>query len=94
MVPSPGESPGEWWANTGHAQAMADQAERLGTPTGGEEDMTALFFHDVPPEVTAEALRHERNQSSTPFEKPWPLDAWPDVTTRFLLCRRGSLLPR
>ena len=26
-------------------------------------------------------------QSGTPFEKPWPLVAWPDVPTRFLVCR-------
>ena len=35
MVPRPGESPGEWWANTGWAQARREQAERDGrsTPT-------------------------------------------------------------
>lgn len=28
-----------------------------------------------------------------PFEAPWPLDAWPDVPTRFLLCRDDRFFP-
>jgi pimeloyl-ACP methyl ester carboxylesterase len=47
----------------------------------------------VPPELTAEALKRERAQSDTPTREPWPLEAWPDVPTRFLLCRDGRLLP-
>ena len=34
-----------------------------------------------------------RNQSGTPFEKPWPLQAWPAVATRFLLCRHDRFFP-
>ena len=34
-----------------------------------------------------------RPQSGTPFEKPWPLAAWPDVPTRFLLCRDDRFFP-
>ena len=38
--------------------------------------------------MVAEAFaRAERRQSPTPFKKPWPLRAWPDVPTRVLLCR-------
>ena len=79
MVPAPGESPGDWWANTGHE-----------FPT---DDMDSVFFHDVPPDVAAEARRHGRDQSGTPFERPWPLDRWPDVPTRFLLCRDDRFFP-
>jgi hypothetical protein len=44
------------------------------------------FFHDVPPRVVAEAFaRGERRQSGTPFQEQWPLTAWPDVPTRFVL---------
>ncbi|HEV2930458.1 MAG TPA: alpha/beta fold hydrolase [Propionibacteriaceae bacterium] len=32
-------------------------------------------------------------QSGTPMEAPWPLPAWPDVPTRFLLCRDDRLFP-
>jgi pimeloyl-ACP methyl ester carboxylesterase len=94
MVPSPGEPPGEWWANTGHARARREQDEHDGRPTGGPFDVKATFFHDVPPEVVSEAFeRGERRQSDTPFRKPWPLRAWPDVPTRFLLCRGDRFFP-
>ena len=79
MVPSPGESPGEWWANTGHQ-----------FPSG---DLDEVFFHDVPPAVAAEARRRGKDQSGAVFEKPWPLERWPDVPTRFLLCRHDRFFP-
>ena len=47
----------------------------------------------MPPDVVAESVHHVREQSGTPFEKPWPLDAWPDVPTRFLLCRDDRFFP-
>jgi pimeloyl-ACP methyl ester carboxylesterase len=80
MVPRPGESAGDWWANTGHEfPDPFDPAE--------------VFTHDLPPDLEAESLRHVRPQSGTPFEKPWPLDHWPDVPTRFLLCRDDRFFP-
>ena len=80
MVPRPGESPGEWWANTGH---------QFPEPF----DPALVFTHDLPPELAAASLEHVREQSSTPFQKPWPLEAWPDVPTRFLLCRDDRFFP-
>jgi pimeloyl-ACP methyl ester carboxylesterase len=94
MLPLPGERPGDWWANTGFEQARRQQAERDGLPVDGGLDPVAVFFHDVPPDVVAEAYaRGERDQSGTPMEKPWPLAAWPDVPTRFLLCREDRFFP-
>jgi pimeloyl-ACP methyl ester carboxylesterase len=94
MVPRPGEPPADWWANTGWEQARREQAERDGRPTDGDFDVMAEFFHDVPPDVVAEAMaRGERGQSGAPFEKPWPLRAWPQVPTRFLLCRDDRFFP-
>jgi hypothetical protein len=52
-----------------------------------------IFAHDLSPELAEESLAHLRNQSETPFIKPWPLDAWPDVATRFLLCRDDRFFP-
>ena len=80
MVPRPGESPGDWWANTGH---------QFPDPF----DPAVVFTHDLPRELAAASLEHVREQSGTPFGKPWPLDAWPDVPTRFLLCRDDRFLP-
>jgi pimeloyl-ACP methyl ester carboxylesterase len=93
MVPAPGESPGDWWANTGWEEAHRARAERDGRVLDGEFDPVAEFLHDVPDDVIAESVHHVREQSGTPFEKPWPLEAWPDVPTRFLLCRDDRFFP-
>ncbi|WP_042399280.1 alpha/beta fold hydrolase [Streptacidiphilus carbonis] len=94
MVPAPGESPGDWWGNTGQAEAKAELDRSEGRDPGADFDLSVTFFHDVPPEVTAEAMaRPQRGQSDTPFAKPWPLDRWPDVPTRFLLARQDRLFP-
>ena len=94
MVPAPGESPGDWWANTGWEASRREQAERYGSPSDGTFDPQAAFFHDVPPAVVAAAFaRGASEQSGTPFEKPWPLAAWPAVPTRFLLCRDDRFFP-
>ena len=90
MVPAPGERPEDWLANTGYADARREQTEREGPPP---EDDIGLFYHDVPADLAAEALRRGRHQSDTPGTKPWPLPAWPDVPTRFLLCRDDRLFP-
>jgi pimeloyl-ACP methyl ester carboxylesterase len=93
MVPAPGEPPGEWWTNTGWEQARKQQAE--GEVWSAEDfDVMEVFFHDVPADVAAEAMaRGERDQSGTPMAEPWPLSAWPDVPTRFLLCRNDRFFP-
>jgi pimeloyl-ACP methyl ester carboxylesterase len=93
MVPSPAESPGDWWTNTGWAEAKREQDERAGRPTDGEFDPVITFLHDVPPDVAAKAMAHTRNQSGAVFDKPWPLGAWPDVSTKFLLCRDDRFFP-
>ncbi len=80
MTPRPGESAGEWWANTGH---------EFPEPF----DPAVVFTHDVPPDVAAASVDHARPQSGRPFEDLWPLDAWPDVPTRFLLCRDDRFFP-
>ena len=85
MIPSPGEAPRDWWASTGY-----EPQSRRGEE---DEDEIAIFYHDVPPELAAEALRRGRGQSETPTREPWPLEAWPDVPTRFVLCRDDRLFP-
>ncbi|MGI5202251.1 alpha/beta fold hydrolase [Spirillospora sp. CA-108201] len=93
MVPSPGETGGDWWANTGQAKAMADQAVREGRTPSAEFDVEECFFHDVPDDVTAVALSQEPAQSSTPFAEPWPLHEWPTTPTVFLQARDDRLFP-
>jgi pimeloyl-ACP methyl ester carboxylesterase len=75
MIPSPGELFGDWWRNSGYEET-------------GDED---VFYHDVPPALAAEARRRERNESSKALKEPWPLVAWPETPTRYLLCRNDRM---
>ena len=93
MVPRAGESAGQWWEATGQKQAMLANFQRIGL--GDREfDEVEDFFHDVPADLREEALRQpEPDQSDTPFEQPWPLDAWPDVPTSVVAGRDDRLFP-
>jgi pimeloyl-ACP methyl ester carboxylesterase len=96
MIPAPGESAGDWWANTGQPEAMSEQAVREGRTASPDElmrDVEYLFLHDFPSDLAAESMKGVRKQSGTPFGQPWPLDRWPDVPTRFLLSRQDRLFP-
>jgi pimeloyl-ACP methyl ester carboxylesterase len=93
MVASPGESPDDWWANTGYRGAADEQAERDGGLTGSADPYVA-YYHDVPRDLAEAALGLERaHPSSSATKAPWPLAAWPDVPTRFLLCREDRVFP-
>lgn len=94
MIPSPGESGEEWWTNTGHEQARAEQTAREGRRLTAEFDPFEEFFHDVPQDVIDEAIkRGEPPQSGTPMSEPWPLTAWPDVPTRVVTARDDRFFP-
>lgn len=93
MVPVPGESPDEWWANTDYSAAVARQAETDGGLTGNEDPYVG-FYQDVPTDLAAEALGREREHPSpAACAAPWPLATWPDVPTRFLLCSEDRYFP-
>ena len=94
MIPVPGETGGEWWTATGQVQAQRELDEREGRDPDASFDPRVVFMHDVPPDVVEEAFaRGEREQSGTPFVRPWPLPAWPDVPTRVLIATRDRLFP-
>lgn len=82
MVPLPGESANEMFANTGYRQEPQD-----------DESEMAVFYHDVAPDLATKALAKGRNQAEASFNEPWPLDTWPDVPTRFVLGRDDRLFP-
>ncbi|MEV6758524.1 alpha/beta hydrolase [Streptomyces sp. NPDC051214] len=93
MVPEPGETPDAWWSNTGYAEAVRRQAERDGGLTGSD-DPHVSFYHDVPRALAEEAMSKERaHPSSAASAQPWPLDAWPRVPTRFVVCTEDRFLP-
>jgi Alpha/beta hydrolase family len=93
MVPSPGEPPKDWWENTGFQRAVDEQARRDGGLTGNADPYVS-FYHDVPRSLAEEAMSRERaHPSEAAMEAPWPLGAWPDVPTKFVLCSEDRFFP-
>ena len=92
MIPSPGETPEDWWTNTGYAEAVREQAARDGGRTGSDDPLVS-YYNGVPHALAEEALRRARRESTTAWRTPWPLDAWPDVPTKFVLCRDDHFFP-
>ena len=99
MIPALGETGREWWTTSGYEAFRAtDGRQRQGADADGDEeggfDPIEAFFHDVPPDVVAEAMaRGEPAQSSRPFEDPWPLPGWPDVPTKVLASTSDRFFP-
>ncbi len=93
MIPIPGETPGQWWAHTGQAEAARRYALQDGRDPDREFDPVEIFLHDVDPAVVAVSGEHVRAQSDTPFGDPWPLRRWPDVSTKCVLGKRDRLFP-
>ena len=56
MIPAPGESPGEWWGNTGYQQAAEQQARLDGGKTGHDDPLIS-FYNGIPRPLAEEALR-------------------------------------
>lgn len=94
MVPKRGETFGEWWGAVGQGPASRAYAEQDGRDPDAPFDVEEMFFHDVPPDVTAAVLaRGEPVQQEQPLDEPWPLDAWPDVPTSAIAGRHDRLFP-
>jgi pimeloyl-ACP methyl ester carboxylesterase len=94
MIPRPGETGAEWWSNTRQSEAQHAHLAALGLSPEGADDDATVYFHDVPPQVRAEAVRRgEPAQSWTPMTQAWPLEAWPNVPTRVLIGRDDRLFP-
>lgn len=86
MLPAPGETPSEYWTKTSWRPPDVEP----GTADGFDPDQAwtvAAFMHDLPDDIAREALKRERAQSESFSDDLWPLDRWPDVPARFLLCR-------
>jgi len=83
MIPAPGEAPADYWTNTRYG----DEARQP------YDDTIALFYPDVPPRLAAEALRRGRTQSEARMGEPSPLNAWPAVPVKVLICRDDRLFP-
>ena len=82
MIPKPGETADEMWEATGWRMPRGEGS----TPIG-------VFYQDVEPALAAEAMSRERRQSASTGGERWPLPAWPDIPTHFILCRNDRFFP-
>lgn len=90
MIPEPGETPGDWWANTGSSDACQAAAADGGY---GDFDPVTYFLHDVPADVAAEGEAHQSPESDAVFGSVCEFSAWPDVPIRVLSGADDRLFP-
>lgn len=94
MIPRAGETAGEWWEHTRHAEAIAGVLERHGPMRDWTQEAFAeVFLHDVDPAVARANERYNGVPGSGMFSEPWPLTAWPEVRTRVLAPSGDRLFP-
>jgi pimeloyl-ACP methyl ester carboxylesterase len=92
MIPAPGEPPNDWWGNTGYSAASEAHARQEGY-ADEKDDPFVTFYNGVPRKLAQQAMGKERRQSDTWMAAPWPLDAWPAVPTKFVVCRDDCFFP-
>lgn len=84
MIPKPGETAGDWWAQSGFQDAWGDQ----------EMDDMEHFLHDLPPDVLQAVLeRGEVDQSNRIMADPFPLAALPAIPTRAIAATDDRFFP-
>lgn len=94
MIPTVGESAGDWWGAVGQQPAARAAAVRDGRDPDAPFDPAVGFFHDLPAEVVAHLLSGaERPPAASLFAAPAPMRDHPAVPTRVLAGRDDRLLP-
>jgi Alpha/beta hydrolase family len=79
MVPEPGETLMQYFANTA-------------TPEGPQDPIEA-FLADLPREEAEAALAAARPQVAQATEQPLPIERRPELPTRYLLCLEDRTFP-
>jgi pimeloyl-ACP methyl ester carboxylesterase len=94
MIPAPGETFSAWWSNTESGAARREYHGTIGLAPEDADDDAVIYYHDLSAGVRTEAMsRVWQDQSATPLDEPWPLEAWPDVPTRVLAGRHDRMFP-
>jgi pimeloyl-ACP methyl ester carboxylesterase len=94
MIPAPGETAGEWWSNTGQAEAVRSNDLREGRDPDAGFDAQTYFLHDLPPDVLELLMSSgEAEPVDSLFETRFPLTRWPDVPTTVLAGRNDRFFP-
>jgi pimeloyl-ACP methyl ester carboxylesterase len=94
MIPAPGETAGEWWGNTGQAEAMRSNDLQDGRDPDAGFDAQTYFLHDLPPDVLELLISSgEAEPADSLFETHFPLTRWPDAPTTVLAGRDDRFFP-
>ena len=91
MIPRPGETPGEWWGNTGSEEARVAAAREGGYPA--TLDLETCFLHDLPAEVLDSGQVSGQPEADIAFGQPCAIERWPAVPTRVIAGRGDRLFP-
>jgi pimeloyl-ACP methyl ester carboxylesterase len=91
MIPTPGETAGEWWDNTGAISARIANAQRAGYSS--DFDLATYFLHDVPPELIEQGEARQYPEADIVFAEPCRFDAWPDVPIHVIAGRDDRFFP-
>ncbi len=83
MIPRPGETAGDWWEGTGHAEAIAPLTRRIGTPENWDEAaLDEVFYHDVDAATLAANDEYDGRPAPGMFTEPLTVSRWPYEPTR------------
>jgi pimeloyl-ACP methyl ester carboxylesterase len=94
MIPAPGETPGQWWSNTGHSEAMRRHDIAEGRDPDAGFELYTYFLHDLPPEVIEELTSGgDQGPAETLFASVYDLSSWPNVPTTVLAARDDRFFP-
>jgi pimeloyl-ACP methyl ester carboxylesterase len=94
MIPAPGETAGDWWGNTDHADAIRSHDQREGRDPDVGFDAQIHFFYDLSPDVLALLMSSGGEEPvDSLFQTPFPLTRWPDVPTTVLAGREDRFFP-
>ena len=94
MIPALGETAGDWWEGTGHAEAIAPVIDRFGPPEDWDEEaMTEVFYHDVDEATLAATAEYEGRPAPGMFAEPLAVEQWPYPPTTVLAAREDRLFP-
>jgi pimeloyl-ACP methyl ester carboxylesterase len=92
MIPRSGESPNEWWDNTGSGSARREADLAAGRDP--EFDFDRHFLHDLPDDARAELLSADaREPSAAAMAQSCVFGRWPAVPTRVLIGRDDRFFP-
>jgi pimeloyl-ACP methyl ester carboxylesterase len=94
MIPAPGEPAGEWWENTGQAEAVRSNDLREGRDPDAGFDPQTHFLHDLPPEVLAVLQSSgDEEPAASLFQTGFALSRWPEIPTTVLAGRDDRFFP-